>query len=93
MNGRRKSRSRHVGPGGIACVCCRPASRAKSKRIASREARREANAELTAHTSDAMVVVGVDLADAPDRTVYTQCDDGRVARSLGVIRGGKGHAA
>ncbi|MCU0677608.1 MAG: hypothetical protein MUE69_33105 [Myxococcota bacterium] len=27
MNGRRKTRSHRIGPGGIRCICCRPANK------------------------------------------------------------------
>jgi len=53
VNGKRTSRSHHVGPGGIRCVCCRPANKALSKRIAAREQRRIARAELAALEVDA----------------------------------------
>jgi hypothetical protein len=46
VNGKRASRSHRVGPGGIRCICCRPANKALSKRIAAREQRRIARAEI-----------------------------------------------
>lgn len=53
MNGKRAARSHHVGPGGIRCVCCRPANKALSKRIAAREQRRNAKQETAALEADA----------------------------------------
>jgi hypothetical protein len=53
MNGRRKTRSHRIGPGGIRCICCRPANKSLSKRIASREQRRAGQRELATETLDA----------------------------------------
>lgn len=72
MNGKRASRSRRVGPGGIRCVCCRPANKALSKRIAAREQRRIARAEihevsLPAYLDDLRDLVMNEVGEAGER--------------------------
>ena len=53
MNGKRSTRSHRVGPGGIRCVCCRPANKSLSKRIVAREQRRAGQRELATMELDA----------------------------------------